>query len=212
MCIFYHFLKTINIYYYFKNGGKNCSYCRSGKGKILCAHLLSSGWWAWRCSRCSDFPTAHRWKRSRWPRTRSPRPRCGCLLAPAPSPQWCSADAREPRWAGETKHHRCCESSTRNKQRLALSHCGVRLAFPYQTLTPHGAAGRKSSLAAPSTKIDSNLIPGNGLELKETVSNFRCLKKCLYHKAKSQRTVIQGLNTAFWSQRYTYKMLTVVPD
>lgn len=127
MFIFYHFLKTINIYYYFKTGGKNCSYCRSGKGKVLCAHLLSSGWWAWRCSRCSDFPTVHRWKRSRWPQTRSPRPRCGCLLALAPSPQWCSADAQELRWAGRKtpamlweQHRRQAETSAES---LRCSSC-----------------------------------------------------------------------------------------
>lgn len=46
------------------------------------------------------------------------------------------------------------------RPRRALSHCNV-LAFPYQRLTSHGAGGHKSSHAAPSTKINSNLTPGN---------------------------------------------------
>lgn len=51
------------------------------------------------------------------------------------------------------------------------------------------SGGPQSSHAAPSTKINSHLVPGNSPGLEETVSHFPRLKKCLHQEAKSQLSV-----------------------
>lgn len=176
----------------------NCTYCRSGKGK---ERLCGRTFWVQgdEGDVVSDVLTP--WLSTGGNRVAGLRPALPILVVAVFLSRHLHHDGvlPTPRNRTERGNKNTSKVVRAAQPRQALSHCNV-LAFPYQRLTSRGAGGHKSSHAAPSTKIDSNLMPGNSLGLKETVYNFRSLKNCLYHEVKSQLTATEGLNVAFRSQ------------